>query len=152
MGSPYKGPWEYFVRKVRIGLPTECWEWKGCVGKNGYGGWGYRYTRKNAHKACYELFFGKVSNALVLHTCDNKRCCNPEHLYLGTQKDNMRDVIQRGLFANQKGKSSLTAQDVKHIRQLLEAGQSLTSIGKQYGLTKSTISAIKRRVTWDWVP
>ena len=151
MGSPYRGPWEYFVRKVRIGLPNECWEWKGCVGKNGYGGWGIGYQRRNAHRAVYELFYGPIKEGQVNHTCDNKRCCNPDHLYLGNQHDNMRDVVERGLFSNQKGKSSLNPEKIREIRNLLRRGISLTEVGKRYGVTKSAISSIKRGVSWAWV-
>ena len=151
MPAAYPGPWEYFVRKVRIGLPDECWEWRGRGLGDHYGKWAHAGTHRNAHRATYELFYGPIEEGQVNHTCDNKRCCNPDHLYLGSQSDNMRDVVKRGLFANQKGKSLLNESRIREIRRLLRLGESHSSIAKRFGVSRSTVTVINRNRSWTWV-
>lgn len=76
----------------------ECWEWKGGVHARGYGRFTLNGRRMPAHRASYALFVGAVpDHLLVCHRCDNKRCVRPEHLFLGTQHDNMMDWTRKGL-------------------------------------------------------
>ncbi len=70
-----------------------CWEWLGQIGKNGYGAFGQK--KKSAHRSSFVLSKGQPRN-LVLHKCNNKKCCNPDHLYDGTYKENTRDAIRAG--------------------------------------------------------
>ena len=86
-----------------INETTSCWEWIGCKWKSGYGY--LRINRKHisAHRYMYELYKGAIPDGYcVCHSCDNPSCVNPEHLWLGTQGDNMRDAYQKGR-RNQKG-------------------------------------------------
>jgi hypothetical protein len=78
---------------VEIEKNTECFLWNRSVFSNGYG----RYKDKRAHRVAWELTNGKIADTLlVLHKCDVRKCINPEHLFLGTQLDNMRDMISKG--------------------------------------------------------
>lgn len=95
--------WEArFWKWVDIKLPEECWNWK--LAKEGeYGGFSIRrkstgvFRSIRSHRASWILHFGFIPEGLsVLHTCDNKRCVNPNHLFLGTQADNVEDMMKKG--------------------------------------------------------
>lgn len=88
----------------RSGGPAACWEWTGHVNRGGYGTLGRgRRDEKDvlAHRAAYEVTIGPIPAGLfVCHSCDNRRCCNPAHLFLGTNTDNMRDAERKGRVKN----------------------------------------------------
>ena len=139
----YTGPWDYFVRNVRISSSFNCWEWKRSVGGHGYGNWHHAFNGKSAqrcsHRATYELFFGDPGELCVLHTCNNKRCCNPEHLKLGTHGDNTTEAWRDGLR-----KSHLTEQQASEIKNLLEEGWKHRDLAKKYGCSLPVITRIKQ--------
>jgi hypothetical protein len=86
-----------FWDKVRMGLPDECWEWRASTNSYGYGKFGIVGRVLGAHRIAWELSHGPVPEGqCVLHRCDNPPCCNPAHLFLGTQADNMRDCKAKG--------------------------------------------------------
>jgi len=160
------GPWEYYVRKVRIGLPHECWEWMGSVGGPGYGNWsdsqfGGKRVR-TAHRAAYELFFGDPGALQVNHRCGNRRCCNPDHLYAGTQQQNHADSIKHGTHfpppfvcgnkvGNQHGHSPLTEEMVRDIRKRRAAGERGIDLAVKLKVSPNLICSIYKRKTWAWV-
>jgi hypothetical protein len=83
---------------------SECWLWKGGVLENGYGifHWveGGKGKSRSAHRCAYELAYGPIAEGMmVLHTCDNRTCVRPDHLYLGTHEQNMRDMKERNRAA-----------------------------------------------------
>jgi HNH endonuclease len=91
-------------------FPEDCWLWHGSTNQWGYGSITLKATildgriRIGAHRLSYLLFMGSISeNLLVLHKCDEPRCCNPSHLWLGTQKDNIEDMFKKGRENNPKG-------------------------------------------------
>lgn len=89
-----------FWAKVDIRGDDECWEYQGYVTPEGYG-WAYTGTMKGqrthgAHRQSWILTHGPIEGDLqILHHCDNRRCCNPKHLFIGTHQDNMRDMVQK---------------------------------------------------------
>lgn len=92
-----------FIQKVIIGRDEECWLWNAGVFSNGYGQFRIGDTKVKAHRVAYFLRHGKLPlynskgvPLYVLHKCDNKLCCNPKHLFLGTQKDNIYDCMTKG--------------------------------------------------------
>lgn len=76
---------------------SDCWEWNGARSKGGYGNLGFRGATYAAHRVAYEIHFGSIPDGLcVLHRCDNRCCANPYHLFLGTQQDNVDDMMAKG--------------------------------------------------------
>lgn len=89
---------ERFWSKVDKQGSTECWPWTASVVKNlGYGQFGMGGTMMRSHRVAWELSNGPIpAGMFVLHKCDNPPCCNPQHLFLGTQTDNMQDALAKG--------------------------------------------------------
>lgn len=143
-----------FWAKVRIGRKDECWEWNAHRYWHGYGAFQVGATKSTyAHRMAYTLENGPIPDGLkVLHRCDNRACCNPGHLFLGTQADNMADCAAKGRYADQKGVkhplARLTDSDVIAIRQRHEAGEGHQSIARDYGVTRQAIYRIVTRRAW----
>ena len=89
---------ERFWSKVDKQGSTECWPWTASVVKNlGYGQFGMGGTMMRSHRVAWELSNGPIpAGMFVLHKCDNPPCCNPQHLFIGTQTDNMQDALAKG--------------------------------------------------------
>jgi hypothetical protein len=140
-----------FWRKVRKAGKFECWEWQGSRQRiGGYGRvWDYRLREKTgAHRIAWELANGPVPYGLfVLHHCDNGACCNPRHLFLGTQLANSMDKHQKGRANMPKGeehwKAKLKASDVICIREKLAAGAGIRATAREYGVRHSLIQYIR---------
>jgi len=96
---------EKFWGEVDIGGDNECWEWKRCISWDGYGQfyWKEHDGPRRSNRVAWEFTYGIIPDGmLVCHTCDNTRCCNPSHLFLGTQKDNMQDASYKGRLIHPK--------------------------------------------------
>lgn len=135
---------------------NECWGWKGCAPKNpGYGQFRYEGILEKAHRASWMIYFGDIpENVYVLHRCDNRLCSNPKHLFLGTNADNMRDMISKGRnkCIGQKGEKNpmakLTADKVKEIRQMLAKKISPKVIAKDFDISYGHVFGLKQNMTW----
>lgn len=141
---------ERFWRKVNFGREEECWEWLGCIGK-GYGK--FRYNEgQSAHRYVLSRLLPTFNNELcVLHICDNPGCVNPNHLFQGTQGDNVRDAENKGRAKHPKGKSNgktkLTENQVIQIKELLKNNIPYRGIAKKFSVSKSAIGCIKTGIT-----
>lgn len=147
----------------RVHKTDTCWLYIGSrqPGKWNYGRVKMRLNRKRiiaAHRAAWILCNGAIPQGLdVLHHCDNPPCCNPNHLFLGTDKDNAQDAIQKGRFVYCKhviepGEKALTVkltwEKVRRIRQLHSEGNSQISIARMFDTDPSNISYIVNGKTW----
>jgi methylaspartate ammonia-lyase len=138
-----------FWLKVRPADPHECWEWiAGKFGRRGYGAF-YDVARKNnrpAHVVAWELTCGAAPvGQNVLHKCDNRGCVNPDHLFIGTQTDNMRDKIYKQRHAGSYGPQKLGPADVLAIRASDERN---LDIAARYGVSASLICNIRKGRAW----
>lgn len=99
-----------------------------------------------AHRASYIAYIGEIPEGLyVLHKCDNPECTNPEHLFLGNQKDNMSDCAVKG---RKKFKSKLQPKQISEIRRRLNMGVKIIRIARDYGVSSTAISYIKHGQCW----
>ena len=96
--GPGRGPEadRFWARVDKSAGPDGCWLWLGGRKHNGYGTTRYRGKTARAHRVSFEMEAGRTPALYVLHRCDNPPCVNPSHLYEGTQKQNMADMIRRG--------------------------------------------------------
>lgn len=137
--------------------PNACWEWSAYRNNQGYGMFTPIETRTpiGAHRLSYILHFNDIPEGLfVLHKCDNPPCVNPNHLFLGTAKDNIRDAIQKGRLLNRdnstKRKPTLNEEKIRLIRGL-EESLSRTKIAQAFDVSLNTISNILKGRTWKHV-
>jgi hypothetical protein len=93
---------EAFWGKVKRGSPEECWPWKGARNPAGYGKILVDGVHIDTHRVAYMLAVGPIGELLVCHKCDNPPCCNPQHLWLGTCSDNLRDAVAKGRMGRKR--------------------------------------------------
>lgn len=132
-----------------------CWNWAGGLTDSGYG----RITKGGrtslAHRISYEHFNGAIPKGLyVCHKCNNRRCVNPDHLYLGTHADNTRDMLAAGNQSRgeKNGQSILTQEHVVKIKDMIKSGViPYRKIGLEFGVSRSAIKDIASGRTWGWV-
>lgn len=147
-----------FLQKVRRGGDDECWLWAGFRNKGGYGKLGGRRREKHfAHRVAWETWVGLIPGGVcVLHHCDNPPCCNPKHLFIGSQADNMKDMAKKGRRLGLGGlpgvtnpNAKLTEQEVAAVRGLLLEGKlTHREIGVMLGVSRAAISHISCGNTW----
>ena len=146
--------YERFMEKVD--KTSTCWNWTANTNNKGYGMFSINKAigKKLAHRISFELHGGEIPNgACVLHRCDNPACVNPDHLFLGTHRDNMRDKELKGR-ANHKGRhgNAIKFSDADQMRILTmrKSGLSLKTIGAEFGCDKGVISRfLKKRCQRD---
>jgi hypothetical protein len=140
---------ERFFEKVECIPFHPCWEWMGAKSHNGYGVTSVGRKSLRAHRISWELHNGPIPDGLlVLHRCDNPSCVNPEHLFLGTHADNMRDAARKGRISREPKYFKLTRGDVAEIRKRLAAGETQQSIADIFDVSKACIGNIHRGKTW----
>lgn len=138
-----------------MNLETDCIEWQGCKGHNGYGQRRVKYMLWPAHRYAWFQKYGSIPDGMcVLHKCDNRSCVNVDHLFLGTQGDNLRDMAAKGrsLQGERNPQSVLTAWDVVKIRKLQRLGISMKDLADQFGINVRNINRIVSRQAWRHVP
>jgi len=137
--------WLRFIHKVEVDVLTQCWNWTGAKQKYGYGTIGYKNRYLKAHRLSYEKFIGpipassdSIHGTCVCHKCDNPSCVNPEHLFLATQRDNMKDMAQK-----RRSNFKLTLEERAEIISRLESGEKGSELAKLYKVHKSTIYRLR---------
>lgn len=138
-----------------------CWQWIGSLNSSGYGSFGIKGTVVASHRVCYVLTYGKISDSklYVCHHCDCRNCVRPDHLFLGTHKDNMKDCARKGRSGPKNkapqgeahGMAKLTSSDVLAIRALYAQGKPTKEIATAYSVNRRTITSIILRQTWKHI-
>ena len=146
-----------FWEKVDVRGKDECWEWTGAKGSCGYGQLKVSGRMQTASRLAWELEHGPIPEGIcVCHICDNPACVNPAHLFLGTHRDNVYDMIEKGrgnVLLHPVGihhpNSKLSEDDVREIRRLYATGKFLQKqLGKRFGVARTQIGNIVRRECW----
>lgn len=141
-----------FLASFVAGSESECWLWQRSMHVKGYGQIKKTGERRQAyaHRIAFELANGPIPDGKqVCHTCDNPRCVNPKHLFVGTSADNHQDMKRknRHLFGEKNGGAVLTEQQVREILALLSV-VSQHELGRRYGVSQGTISKIACGQRW----
>lgn len=140
-----------FMAKVRVRQANECWVWDASTNNCGYGQFRYAGKMRKAHRISYEFFIGTIPDGIqVCHKCDNPSCVNPNHLFLGTHTENMKDMAAKGRAGVTLGKfnpnSKLTPDAVKAIRA--DTTKTTKQLGAEFGVSDVMISKIKTGRSW----
>lgn len=145
-----------FNLKWRIDSTTGCWQWTAsCAGK-GYGQMKLPKQRRQeyAHRISYQIHYGEIPvGKYVCHTCDNPKCVNPGHLFIGTSADNHEDMKSKGrhLFGERNSVAKVTEKDVLEIKEMLNMNIPQTRIAKAYGISQIEVSRINTGQRWSHV-
>lgn len=139
-----------FWSHVEIKSDNECWNWKLSTDRDGYGKSQMDLKFQGAHRVAYQIANGTITDGKqVLHTCDNRRCCNPSHLYVGGVVENVRDAIERGrrakTYKNPKKMNQVTADN---LRNDFVSGASKRALSRMYGITTAHVRDILRGRYW----
>ena len=148
--KPVKTPIERFESLIERVPLAGCWLWTGAVNKNGYGKVKIERKHLTAHRWSWMIHKGSIPDGLhVLHRCDVPGCVNPEHLWLGTNKDNDADKRAKGRHFVQPihREAKLTDEQVQEIRRL-HGKESIVGLAKKFGVHHSQISRIQNRKVW----
>jgi hypothetical protein len=157
---------ETFWPRVICGVDADCWEWQGAKTSSGYGSLSWHGQTVQAHRVAYYLTYGGIAlqtgfrhagkakryRRFVLHKCDNRLCCNPSHLFLGSMRTNLMDAYTKGRKAQPKSghvNAKLTPEQVRDIRRLYDAGGvRQVDLAARYGVSQRVISLIIRRESY----
>lgn len=148
-----------FWSKVEVANAADCWVWTAALRNKRYGCFRVvsNKSMQQAHRVAWTLVVGPIPTGLcILHRCDNPRCVNPDHLFLGTQRDNIRDMdqkdrrnVERRIWGEKHHSAKLTDRQVIQIRNLSkQSGFNQHHAARQFGVSQSVISMIvnhKRR-------
>jgi hypothetical protein len=152
--------WVRFEKKIEPDLISGCINW---IGGNfrGYGRIGSGTKVISAHRAAYERKFGPIPEGFcICHKCDNARCVNPDHLFAGSQHDNIMDMVIKGRNFSNKGGINLGTRGTKNgsskltesdVRMIVADTRAQSAIAKSFGVTQSVVSRIKSGKTWNWL-
>jgi len=137
----------------RVEKTDTCWLWTGAKGPFGHGNIRRRPVTWMTHRLSWEWAYGPIPDGLwVLHKCDVPACVRPDHLFLGTQRDNNNDRTAKGRGGRVGTRvTKFGEDDVREIRRLYNAGMTQREVGEKYGVTQATVSNIITGRTFGYV-
>ena len=152
---------------LKVKKTKSCWNWTAYKTEKGYGKFGFRGTMARAHRVSWILNYGEIPRALfVLHSCDNRSCVNPKHLFLGTQADNIRDmdakgrrsrgekhskyVLEKVLKGIDHPRSKLSWEDCEEIKHRHAQGvKSVRAISRDMGISHTLANKAIHGIHWS---
>ena len=155
-----------FWSRVSRGSDTDCWNWTGSTTSSGYGNLSWGGVPVQAHRVSYALTYGGVSlqtgfrhagkarryKRFVLHKCDNRLCCNPSHLFLGSMRTNQLDAYTKGRKVQPRSEhanAKLSAAAVRAIRRRYDVGaERQVDLASEFGVSQRVISLVVRRESY----
>lgn len=152
-----KDPKQHLYANFKINKFTGCWNWTaGLFAVSGYGVFKNKKlarTATSASRASWIIHNGDPGTLWVLHKCDNRRCVNPDHLFLGTPVDNMQDCSQKGRInhGEDRPQHKLTEADVRSMRKLRQKGYSWRKLAKDFGVATNCVVSAVNGITWAHV-
>lgn len=149
----------------KVDKSGDCWIWSGTPASRGYGAFSAQGRTLRAHRVAWELTFGAIPNGLlVCHRCDVRNCVRPDHLFLGTDADNMADRDTKGrarprlmpghsfnCIGSQNNAARFTEDDVVTIRTRHDAGETQTALAREFGVSQNAIWRVVSRKGWRHV-
>lgn len=147
---------KHFWEQAKILGKNDCWEWQGYKSRKGYGQIQIDHRVTAAHRVAWELTHGPIREGLqVCHKCDNPPCVNPNHLFLGTNDDNVADKMSknRQVHGVNHPHAKLTDAQVVEARQrFAEGGISIAALARRYGVSGVSMRSVILRATWRHLP
>lgn len=145
--------WSRVDKTPGFGPHGDCWQWTGKPTTHGYGAVLINRASVSTHRAAWFYTYGEMPKLWILHSCDNPICVRPSHLREGTPADNAADMVKRGRQSKgeHRPNTTLTNADILAIRSAPEVWGIQTRLSHQYGVPTSSISRIRRKLTWKHV-
>jgi hypothetical protein len=141
-----------FWGRVQRGAGDACWLWTGSRMTRGYGQVYWGNGPKGAHRVAWELSHGPIPEGQhILHRCDVPACVNPDHLFIGTHTENMKDAATKGrLHAPRPGRQKLTDAQIDDIAALVQSGMKRYLVAARYGVSKGFVSGVMNGTRRQW--
>ena len=145
--------WSKVIRTIDA---TKCWEWKASLRQDGYGQFKFHRKMWGAHRFSYMIRNNNIidGDLFVCHTCDNRKCVNPDHLFTGTQKDNLADAVAKGITNRgiKNGRCRLTPLTVAFIREIYKrGGVSKLLLSHVFDISYTQTRRILSEESWSWL-
>ena len=137
---------------AKVNKTKSCWDWTAYIYHHGYGSFKTKLGTKYAHRLSWTLHFGEIEEGkYVLHKCDNRACVNPDHLFLGTQAENLQDMAnkKRSQIGIKHWNVKLSAFDILEIKRLSDSGLSSSEIAKKFPVNRRQISRVLSGERWS---
>ena len=158
MGRPFKNVtfWDRVNSQIKENHAWGCLEFTGCKDECGYGRINRDGKLVRLHRAVWERDHGHIpAGMVVMHSCDNPCCLEPEHLFLGTQAENVADMDRKGRrrtpIGSQQPQAKLTEASVRVVKQRLKDGATCAALAREYGVSDAAIRNVKKGRRWTHV-